>query len=82
MTRHKIRDGLYLTDAEIARRIGQQPAEWQATAALLEKDGLPRPDPLFGDRRYWPAVVAFLDARNGLAARLPEPSAESLERWP
>jgi hypothetical protein len=75
--------GLYLTDEQIARRLGQKPAEWKATASVLQKThaGFPRPNPLFGDRRYWPAVVAFLDRLEGLAARLPEPPAESLERW-
>lgn len=60
-------DALYLTDEQIARRLGRKPAEWRAAAALLERDGLPRRDPLFGDCRWWPAVVAFLDRRNGLA---------------
>lgn len=75
-------DALYLTDEQIARRLGlDRPGEWTATAGTLEKRGLPRPNPLFGGRRYWPAVVAFLDRLEGLAARLEEPSAESLERW-
>lgn len=75
-------DALYLTDEQIARRLGQQPAEWKATARLLEKDkAFPAGDPLFGGKRYWPAVVAFLDRRNGLAARSAEPAAETLERW-
>lgn len=30
--------------------------------------GFPRKQPLFGDRRYWPAVKAWLDKRNGLPA--------------
>jgi hypothetical protein len=76
-------DALYLTDAEISARLGLQPREWAGTVKALEKASaaFPRPDPLFGYRRYWPAIVAFLDARNGLAARSVEPSAESLERW-
>lgn len=74
-------DALYLTDEQIARRLGLGCAEWKATAGKLERQGLPRPNPLFGDRRYWPAVVAFLDRLEGLDARSPEPSAESLERW-
>lgn len=60
---------LYLTDAEIAKRLGLQLVEWKATARVLEKDGLPRPNPLFGERRYWPAVVAFLDRLEGLGGR-------------
>lgn len=72
---------VYLTDDQIARRLGLQQKEWVATARLLEPQGLPAADPLFGAKRYWPAVVAFLDRRNGLAARSPELSPETLERW-
>jgi hypothetical protein len=32
---------------------------------VLERDGLPKIDPLMG-ARYWPAVVAFFQARYGV----------------
>jgi hypothetical protein len=53
----------YLTDKEIARRLGMSVAEWTATASVLEKHGLPRKDALFQYRRCWPAVVNFLIER-------------------
>jgi hypothetical protein len=59
-------DRLFLTDVEIAERVGLAPLDWKATVSALEKSGLPRPDPMFGERRYWPAVRAFLDRRAGL----------------
>jgi hypothetical protein len=31
----------------------------------------PAKDPLFGNKRYWPAVRAFLDARSGLTGLPP-----------
>jgi hypothetical protein len=57
---------LFLTEAEIASNVGLGSLEWSAAAAVLEKSGLPRPDLLFGNRRYWPAVKAFLDRRAGM----------------
>lgn len=62
---------LYLPEHEIARRVGMKTDEWEATAIVLERDGLPQRDPLFGERRYWPAVRAFLDHRAGLRQDAP-----------
>ncbi len=58
---------LFPDEAEIARLIvgPKRAAYWRGTAVVLERDGFPRIDPQFGGR-YWPAVKAFLDARNHL----------------
>lgn len=61
-----VRDPLYLPEAEIARRIGVTLDQWRAKALVLERSGLPRPDPMFDGKRYWPAVRAFLDRRHGV----------------
>lgn len=58
--------GLFPCEAEIARRLSQAPKEWTAKAAVLEKHGLPRIDPLMGGR-YWPAVLAWWNRRYGLS---------------
>lgn len=63
------RDGLYKSDKEIARLIGLSYATWRKSVAGLERAGLPRRDPAFLRRRYWPAVQAWLDRRNGMDAR-------------
>nr|WP_183368075.1 winged helix-turn-helix domain-containing protein [Gellertiella hungarica] len=49
----------------------------------LDKIGFPKPDPLFADRRYWPAVKAFLDRRYGLAAASGQgiPALDGVESW-
>lgn len=47
----------------------------------MEKSGLPRPDPLFGQRRYWPAVRAFLDRRAGMAQSLAPLTRDGEEKW-
>lgn len=65
------RPGLYLDDKEIAKQLGVSVAEWAVIASRLARVGLPAPDLLFGNRRYWPAVKAFLDRRYGLEAPLP-----------
>jgi hypothetical protein len=58
--------GLFLTEAEIARRLRLTRREWAAKAEVLERHGLPRIDPLIGGR-YWPAIVAFFDRRYGVS---------------
>jgi hypothetical protein len=54
--------GLFPSESEIARRLSQEPAEWAAKAKVLERDGLPRIDPVMGGR-FWPAVVAYWKKR-------------------
>jgi hypothetical protein len=68
--RAPVADTLYKSDVEIARELGVPPAKWRANAVVLERRGLPPPDPMFDGKRYWPAVKAFLDRRNGLGAAL------------
>lgn len=57
--------GLFPCEAETARRLSQTPEEWQAKAVVLERDGLPRVDPIMGGR-FWPAVSAYWRRRYGL----------------
>ena len=62
---------LYATDKQIAQALygWDAPADvlrsWPSAAAILERQGLPKPDPLFGNRRFWPAVEAFIHRWNG-----------------
>lgn len=61
-----IRDqGLFPSEAEIARRLSQTSVEWCAKAKILERDGLPPIDPLMNGR-YWPAVQRYFGRRYGL----------------
>lgn len=59
-------DKLFLSDREIATRLGVKADLFPAIAKTLEKSGFPRPDPLFEDKRYWPACRIYLDRRNGV----------------
>jgi hypothetical protein len=60
---------LYPDEAEIARRVlGGRAREWPGKVAVLERDGLPKIDPLMGGR-FWPAVQQFFLDRHGVAAQ-------------
>lgn len=58
-------NGLYIGEAEVSRRLGIPSKRWRALRGVLEANGMRRRDPLIG-LRYWPAVKAFFDKRNGL----------------
>ncbi|RNL46362.1 winged helix-turn-helix domain-containing protein [Ochrobactrum sp. MH181795] len=60
---------LFMTDAEVAKAIGLPTNEFKATAIALQRSGFPVPDPVFNNRRYWPAVKAYLDRRYGLGGQ-------------
>ena len=66
------RDVLFVSDTEMLRRIGCSEKTGRVAIRELEKRQVfPPKDPLFGNKRYWPAVRAFLDARSGLTALPP-----------
>jgi hypothetical protein len=76
-------DALFVTDGELAARLGLSLDQLKIALPAAQKAGFPVPDPLFADRRYWPACVAWLDRRYGLlrdASRGPyEP--DGVEKW-
>jgi hypothetical protein len=63
---------LYATDDLIGEAVlgAERKGEFPKLAALLERQGMPKIDPLWGGR-YVPAVKAFLDADNGLSTLAP-----------
>lgn len=63
------RDTLYVTDAELIRRLGVPENIAYATLRELDRDpgnGFPQKQKIWGGRRYWPAVRAYLDRTSGL----------------
>jgi hypothetical protein len=58
---------LYPDEAEIALLVlgSRRARDWPAVAAIDERKGLPKIDPLYGGR-YWPAVARFYSIKNGL----------------
>lgn len=63
---------LYVTDAELIRLLGVP--EKIARSVLRELDakpsGFPRKQKLWGDRRYLPAVMLWLDKQGGLDSQI------------
>lgn len=72
---------LFMTDNDIAKIVGISHEKCQPVLRALEKEGLPLPDPLFENRRYWPAVKAFLDQRYGLGLPTTPPALDGQENW-
>lgn len=74
---------LFLTDAEVAKRMGIETEAFKAQVTVLEREGFPLPDPLFQKRRYWPACQAFLDRRYGLipSSFQSVPALDGEEQW-
>lgn len=63
------RQTLWVTDAEIVRRLGAPRDKARIAIRALDENprsGFPKKQKLWGDRRYWPAVEAFLDQHYGL----------------
>ena len=82
MTPHPTTLPLYMDDAEIGKLVlGSGAKDWPNIAAVLEKEGLPRIDPLTG-KRYYPAVRRFLDARHNLVESKPASMVDGEETWP
>lgn len=54
---------------------------WRETAIILERNGLPKKDPLFGNRRYWPSVRRWLDFHNGITSEPGTQAPDGPERW-
>src|SRR6516162_3241844 len=73
------RQGLYPCEAEIARRLSQSEKHWRRIAPQLERQGLPKIDPIMKGR-FWPAVEAFFRNQHGLGNMFAsQPDGE--ERW-
>ena len=77
-------DPLFVTDAQIRKRMGVGERLWRGSIAKMERDGFPKRDRILR-RRYWPAVKAWLDRRAGLGLDLYEdgfvPADPANEHW-
>lgn len=73
----------WVTDAELIRRLGVPEKIARAALRVLDsqRSGFPQKQKLWGDRRYYPAVIAYFNEHHGIigndAARL---AAESRDR--
>lgn len=60
------REALWITDAEMIRRLGVPEKIARTAIRSFEADprsGFPRKSRTWGDRRYWPAVLDFFDRK-------------------
>lgn len=70
----------FLTDTQVAERWGVcDKTARRAMKALERAGGFPKKDPLFGGKRYWPAIDAFMKRRAGLTVA-PVPT-DGQENW-
>ncbi len=66
-TLEREKDKLYVTDAELIRRMGVPEKIGRAMLQdLAKKSGFPRKQAYASGRRYWPAVKEYFDKLNGL----------------
>lgn len=65
---HDARETLWVTDAEMIRRMGVPEKTARATIRALDSmrgSGFPQKHKQWGDRRYWPHVKAYFDRTSG-----------------
>lgn len=77
-------DALFVTEAQCAERLGLSLDQFKTAIIAASKAGFPQPDPLFGNRRYWPAVRVWLDRRYGMSderGMLSIPALDGKESW-
>jgi hypothetical protein len=81
---HKFKQGdvsLYKPEAEIAELVlGAGARKWTAISIVLEREGLPKIDPMTG-MRFWPAVKLFLFRRHGLIDAAVPAQTDGAETW-
>lgn len=68
------RETLWVNDAELIRRMGVPEKLARQTLRILDRDrgsGFPQKQAIWGNRRYWPAVKAYLDRQHGLRMDAP-----------
>jgi hypothetical protein len=59
---------LYVDDRLLSEIVlGERMGQWRDIGASLEIDGLPQPRASVGGLYYLPAIIRFLDRREGLA---------------
>jgi hypothetical protein len=61
------KEPLYASEEQVAEMVfgPGHLRDWRDRAAILEREGLPKVDPMMGGR-YLPAVRTFFDQRNGV----------------
>ena len=69
------RGGLFVTDAELIERLQVPEKIARQAIEMLDRDpasGFPEKQPLWGKRRYWPAIEEWLSVKNRLRIGAPK----------
>jgi hypothetical protein len=74
------RQGLFPCEAEVARRLSQSEKRWRQIVRQLEREGIPKIEPVMGGR-FWPAVVVFFRTRHGVDGLMVCPELDGEEHW-
>lgn len=75
-------DALYVDDAQLIKRLNLPKNFDPFTFRYLQdKSGFPKPEAEFGNKRYFPAVIAWLDHKYGLGDRRPYFVNREPEEW-
>lgn len=80
-TGRKRRGGLFVTDAELIERLGVPEKIGRQALHTLDSDprlGFPKKHKFWGDRRYLPAIQAYLDKHYGFSVISPTSKREGL----
>lgn len=66
-TLEREKDKLWVTDAELIRRMGVPEKTAREALRMLDaqRSGFPQKQKVWGGRRYWPAVQAYFDRQYG-----------------
>jgi hypothetical protein len=76
------KDKLWVTDAEMIRRLVVPEKAARPAIKMLDRmdPTFPKKQPLWGDRRYWPAVRFWFDIRYGATSLPPSPGRQVILR--
>ncbi|UXS96699.1 winged helix-turn-helix domain-containing protein [Agrobacterium tumefaciens] len=77
-------DTLFVTEAQCAERLGLSLDQFKMALLTADKSGFPMKDPLFANRRYWPAVRIWLERRYGIGeerGQIGIPVLDGKENW-
>ncbi len=82
----RVEDFDFVTDAELIRRLRLPEKVGRAALRELDKSSparrpFPKPDPLFGHRRFWPAVKQWLLDYKGFKTSTPVASVQHSPPW-
>jgi hypothetical protein len=82
-TLEREKDKLWVTDAEMIRRLGVPEKVARTAIRMLDRmdPTFPKKHHLWGDRRYWPALRYWFDDRYG-AASLPHATRQAAQHAP